>query len=172
VGDLGTLLPLAVALITLNHMDTTSVFLVVGLTYVLSGVFYRLPIPVQPLKAVAAIAIAGGLSAGVVSASGLIMAAFLLLVAATGVTGAIARLFPKAVVRGIQLGVALILVKAGLSLISNRHVIVGGDSATVTVANFSLPMGWLLAAACGAIFLLFLRNRKAPASLEIGRAHV
>ena len=68
LGDLGTLLPLMVALVTLNHMNATSVFLVVGLTYALSGLFYRLPIPVQPLKAVAAIAIAAGLSASVISA--------------------------------------------------------------------------------------------------------
>ncbi len=76
LGDLGVLLPLTVALITLNHMNATSVFLVVGLAYIIAGVFYRLPVPVQPLKAVAAIAIAGGLSPSIISASGLVMAAF------------------------------------------------------------------------------------------------
>ncbi len=65
-----------VALITLNHMSATSVFFVVGLAYIVVGLFYRLPVPVQPLKAVAAIAIAGGVSARVISASGLVMAAF------------------------------------------------------------------------------------------------
>ena len=70
LGDLGVLLPLTVALITLNHMNATSVFLVVGLAYIVTGVFYRIPMPVQPLKAVAAIAIASGLSAGVISAVG------------------------------------------------------------------------------------------------------
>ncbi len=84
LGDLGTLLPLIVALIALNHMNATSVFFVVGLAYIAAGLFYRLPMPVQPLKAVAAIAIAGGLSASVISASGLVMAAFLLLLAGTG----------------------------------------------------------------------------------------
>src|SRR3972149_2888680 len=79
LGDLGTLLPLTVALITFNQMSATSVFLMVGLAYILSGLFYRLPMPVQPLKAVAAIAIANGLSASVISASGVIMAALLLL---------------------------------------------------------------------------------------------
>ncbi|MFC1964811.1 putative sulfate/molybdate transporter, partial [Chloroflexota bacterium] len=46
LGDLGVLLPLTVALITLNHMNATSVFLVVGLAYITTGLFYRLPIPV------------------------------------------------------------------------------------------------------------------------------
>ena len=89
VGDLGVLLPLTIALITLNHMNATSVFLVVGLAYIASGLFYRLPVPVQPLKAVAAIAIAGGLSASVISASGLLMAVFLLLMAGTGIQSTI-----------------------------------------------------------------------------------
>src|SRR3972149_6074282 len=66
LGDLGTLLPLAIALITVNHMSATGVFLVAGVAYVTAGLLYRLPIPVQPLKAVAAIAIASGLSANTV----------------------------------------------------------------------------------------------------------
>ncbi len=167
LGDLGTLLPLSVALISLNHMDPTGVFLVVGLTYVLAGIVYRLPVPVQPLKAVAAIAIATGLPAGVVSASGLLMAAFLLLVAVTGIVRPMARLFPKAIVRGIQLGLAMLLIKAGLSLVAKRPVIAGGDDALVSIANVSVPVGWLMAIAASVVFFLFLRRRWVPASLVL-----
>ncbi|MEW6034777.1 MAG: putative sulfate/molybdate transporter [Chloroflexota bacterium] len=167
LGDLGVLLPLAVALIALNQMSPTSVFLVVGLAYIAAGAYYRLPMPVQPLKAVAAIAIAGGLSARVVSASGLIMASFLLLLAATKATNAISRLFPKAIVRGIQLGVGLFLVKVGVSLVSKQQVVAGGENALVAVADLSIPLGWLLAAALGLVFLLLLRSKRVPASLVV-----
>ncbi|MBI2958034.1 MAG: sulfate permease, partial [Chloroflexi bacterium] len=145
----------------------TSVFLVVGLCYVACGGFYRLPVPVQPLKAVAAIAIATGLSQSVVSAAGLIMGLLLLIMAVTGLVGAISKLFPVAVVRGVQLGVALFLIRAGLSLVSNQQVIIGGDTATVTMASLSVPVGWLLAAGWGAVLIVCLRNRKVPAALVL-----
>jgi len=167
LGDLGTLLPLAVALITLNRMNPTSVFLVVGLSYVFSGLFFRLPMPVQPLKAVAAIAIVAGLSASVISASGLIMSALLLLLAATRLINPISRLFPLAVVKGIQLGLGLFLVKAGASLIVKRQVVIGGNDAVVGIAHVSLPVSLLLAVACGLVLLFLLRNRFAPPSLVI-----
>ncbi len=167
LGDLGVLLPLTVALITLNHMNATSVFLVVGLAYIIAGLFYRLPMPVQPLKAVAAIAIAGGLSPSVISASGLLMAAFLLLMAGTGAISHVAKLFPKAIIRGIQLGVGLILLKMGLLLVSNKQVIIGGDDALTTLINLSIPTGWLIALALGTIFILFLRSKRLPASLAL-----
>lgn len=167
LGDLGTLLPLLAALITLNHMNAASVFLVVGLAYIATGLFYRLPVPVQPLKAVAAIAIVGGLSPSVISASGLVMAAFLLLLAGTGAISLVARLFFKAVIRGIQLGIGLLLIKAGLALVSRQQIIMGGSEESLTLANLSIPVGWLLALALGGIFILFLRNKKLPASLVI-----
>ena len=166
-GDLGTLLPLMVALITLNHMNPTSIFLVVGLSYALSGLFYRLPIPVQPLKAVAAIAIATGLSASVVSASGLIMAAFLLILAVTRLINPIAKLFPVTIVRGIQLGLGLFLIKAGVLLTINRRVVIGGTNAVVNIAHISVPVSLLLAIGCGLVLLLFLKKRLLPPSLVL-----
>lgn len=54
LGDLGTLLPLMVALILVNGLNATSVLVGVGVFYIVSGIYFRLPMPVQPLKAVAA----------------------------------------------------------------------------------------------------------------------
>src|SRR3972149_10515299 len=167
LGDLGTLLPLTAALISLNQMNATGVFFVIGLAYMAAGLFYRLPVPVQPLKAVAAIAIAGGLSASVISASGLVMAVVLLLLSITGAIRLVSRLFPRAVIRGIQLGLALFLVKAGLSLVARKQVIVGGNDSFFGLANLNISAGWLLAAAFGIVFVLLLRSRKIPASLVV-----
>ncbi len=167
LGDLGVLLPLTVALITLNHMNATSVLLVVGLAYITAGLFYRLPVPVQPLKAVAAIAIAGGLSPSVISASGLIMATFLLLMAGTGAVSKVAKLFPKVIIRGIQLGVGLLLIKAGLVLVNRHQVVINGDGGFVTLVNLSIPVGWLIALVLGTIFILCLRSKRFPASVAL-----
>ena len=81
MGDLGTLIPLSVALITVNGLSFTSVFMMVGIFYLFSGYYYKLPIPVQPLKVVAAIAIASPdkVTLPVMSATGIIFGAFLLL---------------------------------------------------------------------------------------------
>jgi sulfate permease, SulP family len=57
-GDIGILLPISFALITLNHMNPTAVFLAAGITYILAGRYFQIPMAVQPLKAVAAIALA------------------------------------------------------------------------------------------------------------------
>lgn len=84
LGDLGTLLPLMVALVLINGLNATSVLVVVvGLFYILSGLYFRIPTPVQPLKAVSAIAISLGLSASVISAAGLVMGLVLLLLSLT-----------------------------------------------------------------------------------------
>ncbi len=111
LGDLGTLIPLSIALITVTHLNFTAVFLLVGLFYLATGLYYRLPIPVQPLKVVSAIAIAfpEKISLSVMSAAGLLFGALLIFLACTGIIDRLAKFFTKPIVRGIQLGLALLL---------------------------------------------------------------
>ena len=61
VADVGVLVPIAVALIVKNGLSATAVLLPAGLLYLVVAAVYRLPVPVQPLKAFGAIAIAKGL---------------------------------------------------------------------------------------------------------------
>ncbi len=61
-GDLGLLIPITAALVLSNGFNATSVLLVFGGAYVLSALHYRLPMPLQPLKPMAAIAIACGIA--------------------------------------------------------------------------------------------------------------
>jgi SulP family sulfate permease len=61
----------------------------------------------------------------------------------------------------------LFLVKAGLSLVSQQQVVIGGRDALVAVSNLSIPVGWILAAGLGVVFLLFLRSKRMPASLVL-----
>ena len=116
VGDWGLLVPLAVALVTLNGLDATVVFAGVGLTYVATALAFRVPVPVQPLKAFAAAAIALGLSAEVLAAGALLMSAVMVALWATGLANWLAARFPLVLVRGIQAAVALLLVKAAIDL--------------------------------------------------------
>ena len=62
LGDLGTMLPLAVGMIVLNQMHATNVLVTVGLFYILSGLYFGVPVAVQPMKVIAAYAIAAGMT--------------------------------------------------------------------------------------------------------------
>src|SRR6059058_6396495 len=105
VADLGVLVPIAVALIVKNGLSPTAVLLPAGLLYVVAALVYRLPVPVQPLKAFGAIAIAKGLGADEIAAGALIMGAIFLVLGASGLLDLVARAFPRAIIRGIQLTV-------------------------------------------------------------------
>lgn len=116
LADLGVLLPLTLALITLNGVNATSAFVVIGLAYLLNAFVYRLPIPVQPLKSLAATALALRLSSGMVNAGAWWMAIIFLGLALTNTSRPMGWLFPKSVVRGIQLGLGLLLLRSAWTL--------------------------------------------------------
>lgn len=167
LGDLGVMVPLAVALITVNGLPATGVFFGVGVAYVLAGLFYRLPIPIQPLKAVAAIAIAHGLSGGAVVAAGWWMGLLLLFFALTDATRRMGHLFTRPVIRGIQLGLGLLLMRSGLALASRPQIVPGGEEQVFHLAARAVPLGWLLAAVAMGVLLWALRGRRWPASLAV-----
>lgn len=116
LADLGTLLPLVAGVIAVTQMPAVPVLAGFGLFYLATGLYYRLPVPVQPMKAVAAIAIAGGASAGEIAASGVIVGAFLLVLGVTGWINHVARLVPQSILAGLQLGLGISLGFAGLQL--------------------------------------------------------
>lgn len=114
LGDLATFLPLAIALITVNGVNATSLFLAAGLLYIGAGCYYGLPIPVQPLKATSAIAIALAVPAGAISAAAFWAGVLFLLISLFRLDGWLGKVFTRPVVRGIQLGLAVLLVQGGL----------------------------------------------------------
>jgi SulP family sulfate permease len=105
VADLGVLVPLAAALILVNGLDAGAVFVGAGLLVLATGLVFKIPFPVQPLKALTAVAVARELSPDVIHAAGLELAGFLLLLSIGHVADLVARLFVKPVVRALQLGV-------------------------------------------------------------------
>lgn len=116
-ADLGTFLPLIVGMFAVAQLDPVGVLAGFGLFALAVAVIYRRPVPVQPMKVVAALVIAGGLGAADVTASGVLLAVVLLLLTLTGVIGRLARLVPETVMFGIQLGVGLHLALAGSRLV-------------------------------------------------------
>jgi len=115
-ADLGTFLPLVVGMFAVVRLDPAGVLVGFGLFALATAAIYRRPVPVQPMKVVAAVVIAGGAGAADVAAAGLLLGLTLCLLVITGVVGRLARLIPQTVLTGIQLGVGLYLAWAGLKL--------------------------------------------------------
>lgn len=167
LGDLGTLIPLSVALILIAGLNVTAVFIVVGLFYIISGIYFKLPMPVQPLKVVAAIAIAypEKITASVIIAAGFLMGVFLILIAVTGIIDWIAKLFSKPIIRGIQLGLGLILMNKGITMILDPNLLINKISTFQIVEN--MPVNLIVGIVSIFIVLMLLRNQRFPAALVI-----
>jgi SulP family sulfate permease len=116
LGDSGLFIPIAVAMIALNGLSATTVFVVTGLAYVGTALYFRVPVSVQPLKAFAAAAIALSLSAETIAAGALLMAVPMIVLAVSGLADWLATRFPLVLVRGVQASVALLLAKAAVEL--------------------------------------------------------
>lgn len=159
LGDAGLLIPLAVAMITLNGLNATAAFAVVGLAYVATALYFRVPVPVQPLKAFAAAAVALGLDAEVIAAGALLMSAAMAVLALSGAATWLAERFPLVLVRGIQAAVALLLAKAAVELASRGN----WDG----LPAISPAVGFLAAAAACATLLLARDSWRLPGSLIV-----
>jgi sulfate permease, SulP family len=159
LGDAGLFIPIAVALITINGLDATAVFGVAGLAYIGTAVYFRVPVPVQPLKAFAAAAIALGLSAETLAAGALLMAMAMALLAVTGLANWLAERFPLVLVRGIQASVALLLTKAAIELAQKGN--------WKGLPSVDPAVGLAVAVGCCAILLLTRRDFRLPGGLLV-----
>jgi SulP family sulfate permease len=162
-GDLGTLLPIVVGMILINKLSPTAVFLAFGLFYLMTGLYYRMPVPVQPLKAVGAIAIAypNQITEPVIGAAGILFGGILLLLSLTRMVDQIAKLFTQPVVRGIQLALGLIFLKKGIELIVGQNLFLSGLGGKFSEYHINLILGF----AVFAMVLMLLDNKKFPAAL-------
>lgn len=158
LGDTGLFIPIAVAMIALNGLNATAVFVVTGLVYAGTALYFRVPVPVQPLKAFAAAAIALDLAAETIAAGALLMAAAMAVLAAAGLANRLAQRFPVVLVRSIQASVALLLAKAAVDLAAKGN--------WPGLPPLDPAVGLSIAAAAGA--LLFVCSRLSlPGSLLV-----
>ncbi len=161
LGDLGTLLPIAIGMIVLNGLDVTNVMTTVGLFYIAAGLYFKVPMPVQPMKVIGAYAIAVGLTPPQIIASSLWMGVLCLLLWATGLIHLIGKYTPKSTIRGVQLGVGVILMSKGI-----RFMIAPDPNLAVQYIG-PVNTGIVLGIVGMALTLLLLDNRKIPAAVLV-----
>jgi MFS superfamily sulfate permease-like transporter len=137
-GDLGTLIPFVVGYITLNKLDPLGILVAFGLFKIFVGLYFKTPIPVQPMKAIGGMAIshAGSISPGMIWGSGIFTGIFWLLMGITGTITWIEKVTTKPVVRGIMLGLGLSFVVEGLGMMRGGPLsAVGGVLITLLLLN-------------------------------------
>jgi len=115
-ADLGNFLPLVVGMFAVQQLDPAGLLVGFGLFALVTAGVYQRPVPVQPMKAVAALVIGGGLSESGIAATGLLLGIILCILAALGAVDRLGRHIPHTVLRGIQLGIGLYLLWAGIRL--------------------------------------------------------
>jgi MFS superfamily sulfate permease-like transporter len=137
LGDLGTLLPLMLGTIAVVGLTPTPVLLGFAVFYMATALYYRLPIPVQPMKAVAAVLLTVGITPAGLAVSGVMIGVALLVLGLTGWITRLAGLIPQSVLAGLQAGLGLALAAVSFDLMATAPVI-----AMVTLA---VLLGFLLA---------------------------
>ncbi|MGD9134154.1 MAG: putative sulfate/molybdate transporter [Desulfobacterales bacterium] len=171
LGDLGTLLPLAIGMILLNGLKPTGLFLTMGVFYVSAGIYYGVTVPVQPMKVIGAYAIATAMDASQITAAGYLMGLVLLLIGATGAITFIGRYIPRSVVRGVQLSTGTLLMVQGVklmlgtSMLQKIHQTVEPYLSVQSVGP--IPIGIIIGIAGGCLTLILLENKKFPAGLIV-----
>lgn len=153
MGDFGTLFPLAIGYIVVVGLDPAGFLVMMGLTNIALGLIYHVPMPLQPKKVVAAVAISQGWAPGLVYSTGLAMGLTWLVLYATGLVNRLVKITPTVVVRGIQVALGVLLGKLSLELM--------GQGPFTPLGNWALGLISIL------IIVLLKDNRYAPAALVL-----
>jgi len=123
VGDYGTLIPITLGVAIISNLNLGHILLFFSIWYIITGIYYKMPVPVEPMKAIGAIVIAGGLSGGQIVASGIILGVLFLVLGFCKGMKFIKEKVPYSVIRGIQLGLALILLKTSINFIIGDYIL-------------------------------------------------
>ncbi len=171
LGDLGTLLPIAIGMILINGLNPMGMFFSIGLFYILSGLYYGVTVPVQPMKVIGAYAIATSMTSAQVLASVALMGVLLLIIGGTNAITVIGKYTPKPVVRGVQLSTGTLLMAQGVKFMVGSSTFQTARHVAEPYLTFQhvgpIPIGILIGVAGGILTLMLLENKRFPAGLVV-----
>jgi MFS superfamily sulfate permease-like transporter len=150
-GDLGTLIPFVVAYIAVLKIDPFGILFSFGAAMLICGLYYKTPFPVQPMKAIGAVAATQAaqtavITQGAVYSAGLVTGAIWLILGLTGAATRIAKLVPRFVVTGIVLGLGLSFMLEGIRMMNADWLIsaIGLGGTLLLLTNRVIPAMFLL----------------------------
>jgi len=123
-GDLGTLVPFLLAYITIVGIQPAGMLLAFGAAFIAAGVVFRTPFPVQPMKAIGAVAVTGAAQTAVVTPEAVAVATLVtgiiwLAVAFTGAVERVAHWVGRPVIIGITLGLGFAFMLDGTRMMAS-----------------------------------------------------
>ncbi|XAR67749.1 hypothetical protein NMG60_11002638 [Bertholletia excelsa] len=153
VGDLGTYIPIVLALTLVSHLDLSTTLIFTALYNLATGFLFGVPMPVQPMKSIAAVAVSEmpHLSIPQIAAAGVSTAAVLLLLGASGLMSFLYRFLPLPVVRGVQLSQGLSFAFSAIKYIRYNQDFAAGKSGP---ARPWLGLDGLVVALSSLLFLI------------------
>jgi predicted benzoate:H+ symporter BenE len=159
-GDLGTFIPFVVGYITLNKMDPLGILVAFGLFKIFVGLYFRTPVPIQPMKAIGGMAIAHAstITHGMIWASGIFTGVFWLFMGLTGAVTWIQKITTKPVVRGIMVGLGLSFIVAGLDMMRTQPFFAVGGAILILVLLNSKRYPAMLALLAYGLLVAFIQN--------------
>ena len=169
MGDLGTILPIALGMILVNGLDPVGLFFSMGLFYIVCGVYYGITVPVQPMKVIGTYAIATAMTAAQIQASAFLMFICLVVIGATGSMDKFSKYIPRSVIRGIQFSTGLLLMIKGMKMILGKALLKGAGQAAEPYLRIQsagpIPITVIIGICGIVVTLVFLNNKKLPAAL-------
>jgi MFS superfamily sulfate permease-like transporter len=123
VGDYGTLIPIVLGVAITSNVNLGHILLFFSIWYIITGLYYKMPVPVEPMKVIGVVVIAGGLNGGEIAASGIILGVLFLVMGFCKGMKFIQEKVPNNVIRGIQLGLALLLIKTSINFIMRDYIL-------------------------------------------------
>lgn len=155
VGDLGTYIPIVLALSLASHLDLGTTLIFTALYNFATGLLFGIPMPVQPMKSIAAVALSSAhLTVPQIMSAGLAVAAVLLFLGATGLMTCIYRLLPLPVVRGVQLSQGLSFAFTAVKYVRYVQDFSRSSSASTAVARPLLGLDGLVVALAALLFII------------------
>ena len=117
LGDLGTFIPLLVGLTAECGLDVGTTLVFTGLYNLATALAFDVPMPLQPMKTIAAVAMTDPpMDVPQIVAAGGFVALVVLVLGCTGLMERFNAVTPFGVVRGMQLGLGMLLCAKGWTL--------------------------------------------------------
>jgi len=154
LGDLGTFIPLLVGMVTNCGLQLGPALFCAGLINVSTGLTFGIPLAVQPMKAIATVAIGEGMNETQILVAGVATSITILVLALTGTVGWLHRKLPISLIRGLQLALGLKLLTTGMGMVSGTNVLFAWDSQITGLL-------------CGVIVLVLFNSQRIPAALLV-----
>lgn len=157
MGDLGTYIPIILALALAKDLNLGTTLIFTGVYNILTGALYGVPMPVQPMKSIAAVAISSGPNFAVpeMMAAGICTSAIVCFLGATRLMQLVYKFIPLPVVRGIQLAQGLSFAMTAVRYIRNDQNLAKGKSLG---QRSWLGLDGLALAIVATIFIVFING--------------